>query len=428
MSNVFVVDTLYKPLDPIHPGHARKLLSSGKAAVYRHYPFIIILKKEVEQPITQPLRLKLDPGSKTTGIAVVNDASGEVVFAAELTHRGQDVKAALDKRRRVRRGRRQRNTRYRQARFDNRTRKQGWLPPSLKSRIASILTWVNRLVRYCPITAISQELVKFDMQAMDNAEIAGIEYHQGTLAGYEVREYLLEKWSRTCAYCGATHVPLQIEHICPLAKHGSNRVSNLTLACEPCNLKKGTQDIRDFLQGKPVVLKRILATSKAPLRDASAVNSTRWALYECLKATGVLVEVGTGGRTKFNRITQGLEKTHWIDAACVGKSTPSVLLIDRVKPLLIMAEGHGSRQMCLMNKFGFPRTGPKQAKVVKGFQTGDIIKAVMTTGKKVGTYIGRVAIRATGNFNITTQKAVVQGIRYKHCTVLQKTDGYSYSL
>jgi len=194
MSKVFVLDTMYKPLDPVHPGYARKLLSSGKAAVYRRYPFTLILKQEVEEPITQPLRLKLDPGSKTTGIAIVNDASGEVVWAAELMHRGQAIRDALEKRREVRRSRRQRNTRYRKSRFANRRRKKGWLPPSLESRIHNTLTWVNRLARYCPIAAISQELVKFDIQRMQNAEISGVEYQQGELQGYELREYLLEKW------------------------------------------------------------------------------------------------------------------------------------------------------------------------------------------------------------------------------------------
>ena len=426
MSNVFVVDTMQKPLDPVHPGRARMLVSSGKAAVFRRFPFTIILKQEVHEPVTHPLRLKLDPGSKTTGIAIVNEVSGEVVWAAELTHRGNAIKEALDARRGVRRSRRQRKTRYRKARFQNRKRRKGWLPPSLESRITNILTWINRLSRYCPLTAISQELVKFDMQAMNNPEIGGVEYQQGTLQGYEVREYLLEKWNRTCAYCGAKDVPLQIEHIQCRKKHGSNRVSNLCLACEPCNKKKDTQDIEEFLKGKPAILKRILAQAKAPLRDASAVNSTRWALFERLKATGLPVETGTGGRTKFNRMTQGLDKTHWSDAACVGASTPSTLLINRVHPLRIQATGYGSRQMCLMNRYGFPRTKPKSAKVVKGFQTGDMVKAIVTTGKKIGTYVGKVAVRATGSFNITTQKETVQGIGYKQCTTIHKTDGYSY--
>jgi hypothetical protein len=193
MSKVFVLDTNLRPLDPVHHGYARILLSRGKAAVYKRYPFTILLKIEVKEPEVQPLRIKLDPGSKVTGIAIVNDATGEVVFAAELTHRGQKIKAALDDRRAVRRSRRQRKTRYRQPRFTNRkNKKRGWLPPSLESRISNVLTWVHRLSRSCPITAISMELVKFDMQLMENAEITGVQYQQGDLAGYEAREYLLE--------------------------------------------------------------------------------------------------------------------------------------------------------------------------------------------------------------------------------------------
>lgn len=149
-------------------------------------------------------------------------------------------------------------------------------------------------------------------------------------------------------------------------------MSNLCLACEPCNKAKGTQDIRDVLAKKPELLERILTQAKQPLKDAAAVNSTRWALYERLKALGLPVECGSGGLTKFNRITRGLEKAHWIDASCVGKSTPEGLIIKGVVPLQIKANGHGCRQLCLMDQFGFPRTKPKQDKRVKGFQTGDL--------------------------------------------------------
>src|SRR5215470_16299455 len=108
MSKVFVLDTHKQALNPVHPGRARLLLKAGKAAVYRRYPFTIMLKRAVDHPMLQPLRVKLDPGSKITGIALVNDASGEVVFAAELTHRGEQIKQTLDKRRAARRSRRQR--------------------------------------------------------------------------------------------------------------------------------------------------------------------------------------------------------------------------------------------------------------------------------------------------------------------------------
>ena len=193
MSKVFVVDTNKQPLDPVHPRRARTLLSQGKAAVLKRYPFTIILKVSIDEPAVAELRIKLDPGSQTTGIAIVNDQSGEVVFAAELIHRGQQVKSDLNDRRGVRRGRRNRHTRYRKPRWQNRRRTSGWLPPSLQSRISNVLTWVQRLARACHITNISMELVKFDMQLMENTEISGVEYQQGTLAGYEVREYLLQK-------------------------------------------------------------------------------------------------------------------------------------------------------------------------------------------------------------------------------------------
>ncbi|HEX3641417.1 MAG TPA: RNA-guided endonuclease IscB, partial [Ktedonobacteraceae bacterium] len=239
MHNVFVLDTNKEPIDPVDPGKARILLTRGKAAVYRLFPFTIILKIAVEAPLS-PLRVKIDPGSKTTGIAVVNDATGEVVYAAELSHQGEAIKKRLDKRRGVRRSRRNRKTRYRQARWRNRrNKKKGWLAPSLQSRITNILTWVNRLRQRCHITAISMELVKFDTQLMENAEISGVQYQQGTLAGYEVREYLLQKWGHKCTYCGKESVPLQIEHMVPRAKLGSNRISNLCLACDKCNKAKG---------------------------------------------------------------------------------------------------------------------------------------------------------------------------------------------
>ncbi len=424
--SVFVVDTSKTPLAPCHEDRARRLLKSGKAAIYRRYPFTIILKRVVENPQVPDLRVKLDPGSKMTGIAIVNDQTGKVAFAAELTHRGQTIKKSLDNRRGIRHGRRARHTRYRQPRWQNRRRSKGWLPPSLQSRISNVLTWVGRLSRLCRVTNISMELVRFDMQIMENAEISGSEYQQGTLAGYETREYLLEKWGRKCTYCGKEDIPLQIEHIVPRAKGGTNRVSNLCLACEKCNQAKGTKDVKDFLKKNPDLLKKILAQGKAPLKDASAVNATRWELYRRLQTLGLPIECGSGGLTKYNRTTRELPKSHWLDAVCVGKSTPEVLNTKGVQPLCIKACGHGCRHMCLTDTYGFVRTSAKGEKFVKGFQTGDILKARVTSGKKVGTYTGRVAVRATGSFNITTVQGTVQGISFKYCKAVQKMDGYSY--
>ncbi|MBD0263438.1 MAG: HNH endonuclease, partial [Tolypothrix sp. Co-bin9] len=258
MSNfVFLIDVNKQPLDPIPPGQGRRLLNQGHAAVYRRYPFTLILKKIVSDPKIQPHQLKIDPGSKTTGLAILQ--GDKVIWGAELTHRGQQIKNDLESRRAIRRGRRNRKARYRKPRFLNRTRQKGWLPPSLESRIKNTLTWVNKIIKYVPIVGISQELVKFDFQAMENPEFSGKEYQQGTLAGYEVKEYLLEKWNRKCAYCGVENVPFEIEHIHPKSKGGTDRVSNLALACHDCNQAKGNLDVKQFLAKKPAVLSRILS-------------------------------------------------------------------------------------------------------------------------------------------------------------------------
>jgi hypothetical protein len=265
----------------------------------------------------------------------------------------------------------------------------------MESRIANVQTWVRRLRRVAPIAAISQELVRFDTHALVYPEVGGVQYQQGTLAGYEVREYLLEKWERTCAYCRADRLPLQVEHIVPRARGGSDRVSNLTLACEACNQRKGARTADEF--GYPQVQVQALR----PLRDAAAVNASPWALYQRLQQTGLPVEVGSGGQTKWNRTQRELPKTHWLDAACVGASTPERLLTRGVFPLSIIATARGTRQMCGTDKYGFPTRHRTRRKRHFGVQTGDLVRAVVPAGlATTGTHVGRVLVRATGRFDV----------------------------
>ncbi len=176
----------------------------------------------------------------------------------------------------------------------------------------------------------------------------------------------------------------------------------------------------------PSRLEKILKQAKRPLADAAAVNTTRFALLNVLKSTGLPVETGSGGLTKFNRSQQNIPKSHWADAAAVGKSTPE-LIVKGVKPLLIAANGHGSRQSCRTDKFGFPNRHVPRDKIHFGFQTGDIVRAVVTSGKKIGSYVGKVAIRSSGSFNISTKNGLVQGISHKFCLRIHAKDGYSYA-
>jgi len=434
---VLVIDKRKKPLMPCSEKRARLLLERGRAVVVRIHPFTIRLKDRVGGE-TQPTRLKIDPGSRTTGLALVregSDGTGHILWLGEVAHRGHVIRDRLAQRRAFRRRRRS-QLRHRPARFANRTKSKGWLAPSLQHRVDTTMAWVERLRRWAPVTAISQELVRFDMQRMENASISGVDYQRGTLFGTEVREYLLHRHQHQCAYCaGHSNDPvLEVEHVEPRSRGGSDRVANLVISCRDCNKAKDNRTASEWassLTGRSTLsltrkanADRVDAGKRPSLRDASAVNSTRWSLFRALKATGLPVVTGTGGQTKWNRQRLGIPKGHALDAACVGA-------VEAVKgwnrPVLaIKASGRGSYQRTRLTRHGFPRGYLMRNKQVRGFQTGDHVRAVVGAGKKAGTHIGRVAVRATGSFNIQTPEGVIQGISHRHCTLTQRADGYGY--
>jgi 5-methylcytosine-specific restriction endonuclease McrA len=281
--------------------------------------------------------------------------------------------------------------------------------------------WARRLQRLCRISALSQELVRFDTQLLQNPDIGGVQYQQGELAGYEVREYALEKFGRQCAYCQKTSVPLELDHLLPRARGGANRASNLAPACRSCNQMKGNRTAAEF--GYP----EVEAQAKAPLRDAAAVNSSRWALYRRLVGLGLPVETGTGGRTKWNRAQRGMPKTHWLDAVCVGALTPKQIHWQSVVPLSITALGRHNRQMVNVTQDGFPRGRSKATSVVQGFRSGDLVRAVVPEPlKTAGMHVGTISLRTTGSGDITTHHRRVGGVSVRYCWQLQRVDGYRY--
>ena len=420
---VFVLNADRAPLDMVHPGRARELQSKGKAKPIRQYPYVLILQNQIQNPTTKQYTLKIDPGSEWTGFAIQCDE--DIVFRMELKHRGLQIKDGLMKRAGFRRHRRS-QLRYRKARFD-RHKPEGWLPPSLRHRVQTVETWIKRFMRYCPINCIEIEQVRFDLQKMQNPEISGTEYQQGTLAGYEVREYLLEKWGRKCAYCEAENTPLEIEHIHPKSKGGSDRVSNLTLACHPCNQAKGNQNVSDFLAQKPNVLARILKQMKQPLNHAAAVNSTRFAIVAMAKTICDTVKCWTGGRTKFNRVQQGFEKSHSIDAACVGESGTKIQFLTQ-QPLIVTCRGHGNRQARRANASGFPAV--KNAKEVFHHVTaGDIVKACIDKDRKTvkaGTYTARVKTPTKKGCEVLINGSRISFSSMQNIHFIHRSDGYGY--
>jgi hypothetical protein len=307
------------------------------------------------------------------------------------------------------------------------------------SRVHNVETWARRLFNLVPIASAQLETVRFDMQIMENPAIAGAEYQQGTLLGWEIREYLLYRHNHTCAYCGGLSGDpiLEKEHIHPRCLHGTNRLGNLVIACQTCNADKSAllpklwaeqcrRRKNKLDQARAKNMDRILAGYRPTLKEAAAVNATHYAVGRVVKNRIPDTTFWSGGRTKKNRSDQGYLKDHWTDAACVGEVGASVRLEAKL-PLIIAAKGHGSRQMCRMDRFGFPRTTAKALRSVQGFKTGDIVTAQVSTGKKAGHHAGRVAVRANGYFNITTLDGVVQGISYRYCRIQHRNDGYGYS-
>ncbi|WP_030921291.1 RNA-guided endonuclease IscB [Streptosporangium amethystogenes] len=426
---MFVLDARGHPLDPCHPARARRLLAAGRAVVQRHTPFVIRLKdRSVTDSVVAGVQVGIDPGSKHTGLAVFTDRGGSRTgrYAIQLDHRGALIRDRLASRAALRRGRRGRNLRYRAPRFLNRTKPKGWLAPSLRHRVETTMSQVARLTRWAPVTAVHMEKVSFDTHALSAGKpLEGVEYQQGTLAGYEVREYLLAKWGRACAYCSASGVPLNLDHIHPRSRGGSDRISNLTLACVQCNQTKNATPVQEFLKTSPALLAKILKQAKAPLRDAAAVNATRWALWRALEATGLSVHTASGGRTKWNRSRTGAPKSHTLDALHVGEletvtTWPSTVLVAK-------ATGRGTYARTVPDRYGFLRLVRPRTKLHHGFQTGDLVRGHVPAGKKAGVHLGRVLVRSSGSFDITTRHGRVTGINHRHVRHLQRADGYGYT-
>ncbi len=349
MTKVFVVDSTKQALAPCSQRRANQLLKMGKAAIWRLFPFTIILKHEVQNIQAPLLHLKIVPGSKKSGLAIVNQSNGEVIWAAELKHRSDEIKDALVRRAIVRRTRRKRKTRYREPRFDNRVRRNGWLPPSLESRVANIMTWVKRLNRYCAITALRQEF-----NGMDSSSTA--------IEAEPLRwQVYLQQF-------------LQRQYNCYRKAHSTT--------------KETGQQQENF-------------TANTGVNGQVKVNFTGRQLYGYLKTMGLPVELTSAKKGKQDRLKRGTAKRIWLEAAYLGESTPKSLKLTKVRPLIIKAKGHGSRRRCLLGKSGFPVKHITPTNLSPPLRVGDIVRTVIPHSAP------RASRRIVINFPTTSQLVVI---------------------
>ena len=419
---VLVIDKHKKPCNTISEAYARRLLFKKQAVIHKRFPFTIRLKNDRAVLKDRAYTVKLDPGSKTTGVAIVDDKDS-VVMLAEIEHRGHIIKRSMDSRRAIRRHRRNRKTRYRPARFLNRIKPKGWLAPSVKSRANNVINFIKKYKKFLTINKVMIEHISFDVAQMTSDDcLMGTGYQQGPLYKQKLKSFIFGRSNGKCVYCGAKAT--EIDHVVPRANGGTNSTYNLVASCRNCNEKKSNLTLKAFgkLVGKDFSK---LAPKKLP-KDAAIVQIAR---NYMIKEVTKLVSDTTSHEawlTKYNRDQLGLPKEHYYDALSVGE-IPSKFNFFTDKILLISAKGRGSRQMCRVDKYGFPRTSAKASKSVKGFQTGDMVKAIVPKGLKRGEYLGKVAVRSSRFFDIQTKTKTIQGIWYKHFHIVQRSDGYLYS-
>lgn len=388
-----------KVLMPTRPQKARKLLEAGKAEIVGYSPFCIQLLYATGEAV-QKLVLGIDAGFKYIGYSIVSVK--EEVLAGETELRS-DIKRLLENRRAYRRTKRARVW-YRRPRFLNRG-KEGWLAPSIRHKLNSHIKLIARLQAILPIAEVVVEVATFDPHKMQKPEIKGVEYQQGTLQGYNVREYLLEKWGRKCAYCHKKDLPLEIEHIIPKSRGGSNRVSNLTLSCHECNQRKGGQTAEEF--GYPQIQRK----AKTSLKGATFMNIVRWKLvnhFKCLWTYGYI--------TKYWRIQEGLPKSHLNDASIIagGKRTT-------IRAAYQTFQKQVRRQNRSLYKANILKGGKLKRNTVKEVNGYRRFDKVMYKEKECFIY----ALRSSGFFNLKTIEGeeVSESANWKKLKLIERARG-----
>lgn len=287
-------------------GKVRRLLRNGKAKVTKRCPFTIQLLYDTTD-FVQEVTLGIDTGSKYIGVSATTES--KVLYETDVELRN-DIVDLLSTRREARRARRNRKTRYRKARFNNRKKEDSWLAPSIRQKIETHLTVIRKVHEILPISKIIVEVASFDIQKIKNPNIQGTEYQEGEqLDFWNVREYVLFRDNHQCQCCKGKSKDkiLNVHHI-ESRKTGGNAPNNLITLCKTCHkgYHKGTVKL-------PKTIKRGMS-----FRDTAFMGIMRWAFYNSLKEIYPNVNLTYGYITKNIRIKNGLPKDHYIDARCIS--------------------------------------------------------------------------------------------------------------
>ena len=394
---VFVVNQRNQPLMPTVPRKAKVLLRDGKAKIVKRTPFTIQLTVATGET-KQEISLGVDAGSKTIGLSATTKEN--VLFEAEVKLR-TDIVNLLATRRQNRRSRRSHKTRYRQARFLNRKKAEGWLAPSIINKIEAHLKVIELVCKIIPISKTMVEVASFDIQKIKNSDIKSKEYQEGEqLNFWNVREYVLFRDGHKChGRKNCQNKILNVHHI-ESRKTGGDSPGNLITLCEDCH--------NDYHSGKlNLTFKR-----NHSFRDAAFMGIMRWAFYNKLKELYRDVSLTYGYITKNTRIQNNLPKEHSVDARCISSNPlakPDVnYLIKQVR-----AQNRRLHKNTILK--GGIRKANKSSKYVKGFQLFDKV----LYQKQECFIFGR---RVSGSFDIRRLDGIKisAGVSFKKLKLIEK--------
>lgn len=399
---VYVLNKNGQPLMPTNRcGKVRRMLKSGLAEVVKRCPFTIRLNYETTN-VVQEVVLGVDAGSKMIGLSATTDK--KELYASNVQLRN-DIVELLSTRRENRRTRRNHKTRYRQARFNNREKGDGWLAPSILNKIGTHLKVVADVHAILPISKIVVETASFDIQKIKNPAIQGEDYQQGEqLDFWNVREYVLFRDNHTCQACKGRSKDkvLNVHHI-ESRKVGGDAPNNLITLCETCHKKYHLGELK-----LPANIKRGMK-----FNDAAFMGIMRWSFYEKLKLLYSNVRMTYGYITKNTRIANGLEKDHYIDARCITGNAKAEALGCYYLQKKVRCHNRQLHKMTI-GKGGY-RKNNQAPYIVKGYRLFDKVKY---NGIECFVF-GR---RTSGSFDVRLLDGtrISAGVSYKKLKLLTK--------
>jgi hypothetical protein len=333
---VFVLSKDGMPLMPCGHSKARKLLASKKAVLIKRIPCQIQLVSDSDLEI-QYIQLLIDSGYGFVGFSSITKIKELLCGTLKL-----DMKTSerLTERAMYRRNRRSK-LRYRQARFNNRKKTEGWLAPSVQRKMDTHKKLINDIKKLLPISKIIVEVGNFDIQKINDTEISGIGYQQGDMLGYQnMRSYLMSREHGLCQLCSKEFSktnPSHIHHIIARKDGGTDRPKNLALLHENCHKKLHKNNLYNLLKAnKNFKAETFMNILKSSLEDIDNLEFTY------------------GYKTFIKRNSSGLEKTHFNDAFSISGTNQ-----DRSKPIEIIQK-HRNNRVLQLNRKGFKPSIRKQ--------------------------------------------------------------------